>query len=254
MIHRTSLRPNRVADSDTRDLLNDYRQTLRGIQAAHAAFPPAELTSVSIGERTASLGAASVQTVSSLKDPRMQEAGLFSLSQTRYTQRQFDVQVLAAAPALDTDALARVSVLAGESVDVAWYEVRTSGGRSEVRVLDGVLVLLAQTDAGPWRTLTVRPSYAPAWAGPAAEAPAAFAARERAVRVRVQDVSMPANRAIPALSTVPALFGGVGMVLLALFLVCPFIYLCYIARRNYALNNDLPPPFFGGMRRFRGWG
>ena len=30
-------------------------------------------------------------------------------------------------------------------------------------------------------------------------------------------------------------------------------YFSYLIRLNVNLNNNLPPPFFEGMRKFRGW-
>lgn len=30
-------------------------------------------------------------------------------------------------------------------------------------------------------------------------------------------------------------------------------YFSYLIRLNANLNNNLPPPFFEGMRKFRGW-
>eukprot|EP00300_Choanocystis_sp_HF-7_P003501 c12678_g1_i1.p2 GENE.c12678_g1_i1~~c12678_g1_i1.p2 ORF type:complete len:217 (+),score=31.31 c12678_g1_i1:97-651(+) len=184
----------------------------------------------------------------------MESAGLFSLSHTRYTQVFFDVAVTVPAPAYNPTARATVLVLPGQPIALPWFRVSvTSAWAVTVQRLSGAVAHVVLVD-GAWAVLSVDPEYGPAWTGAVAAAPSQFSAIAASFHARLEDVSMPATRGVPRIAGFVFAYAGVGLILAFFFILCPLSYMCYIARRNYALNNDLPPPFFGSMRRFRGWG
>lgn len=260
------IHPFETGDTDARHMLNDFRQTLGGIQAHHNAYfrsssgPPVSLSldGNSIPLSSFSMGKGSLQ------DPRMGSAGLFSLSNTAYAQTWLaNAGISLSFPPFALGAAGQISLLPRSSPQASVYYYATtslfptSPASVAVSPLTGLAISIAYLDDSVgWVVVDVVPSYgeAPAWVGPLAEAPTFFSGSVRSVSVVVEDVSMPATRGYPALSGFSLVFAGAALILLSLFAICPMVYILYLTRRNIALNHNRPPPFFGSLRKFRGWG
>ncbi|KNC52353.1 uncharacterized protein AMSG_08325 [Thecamonas trahens ATCC 50062] len=240
-------------------MINAFRQTLPGIQAWHDRYYRSGGSSSSIGV-DGTVYSLNLQTHSerSLKDPRMGSAGLFTLSHTAYSQEWHEAtveQVLF--PPYDLAAVAEVEV-AGVSSPIHWYASTPDydSGRTTIVPLSGITAKVVYADSVIGMTLhSVIPSYAgPGWSGAIDDATAEFPGSPRSLVLRIEDVSMPPRRGYPEMVGFNLVFAGAALVIAAVFLTCPLMYLCYVARRNMALNTGRPPPFFGSLRRFRGWG
>lgn len=251
----TEYLPLNVQDSDTRDHFDDWRQTLPGLKAGHAFFPPSGLQLTLDGFRPAL--SLEEETNGNFRDPRMStKAGMTYINNAAYTRAWMAGTATVGAPDdYDPYALLRVGAFGDQFVDVAWFrpEIDYDEATTDVAVVSGLDVTVVRLD-GDWFLLDVAVSYAQVLSGTALDRVANELGGLRVeIAVEVNDASAPPHRGWPAFKGFRRFFIGVLMLTVAAFGLCPTAYLCYKVRKHYALNNSLPPPFFKSMTRFRGW-
>lgn len=267
VVFSNALLGTNTADKDARDMIVDYRATRKGIQNHHDEFSAAQFrlrisgSSAVLEGRTESGGL--------IEDPRAPFVDMANTNFRRFWEQTSSTRRARMEGDPETADEQRRGVVAiqieerGSDLDETQFVrlMRTSTDYDTGTITISTLataIARVYLFEGRWFLLDIQTEYEESWSGPLAGAAAQFASLARngaQVQVRVEDVAQATRPAYPqftsgitGLFVFPILLLGLGILLLLIY-----VFFQYQIRRNSALNHGLPPPFFAGMRQFRGW-
>jgi hypothetical protein len=291
-----------VVNSDSRDIVDDFRRTLPAVQRSHDKFyNDADLYQfrmfLATPRQKVEVSTIETETFHSTDIPNPTFASLpesfktylsDTSSKAKYYSSKVPLQFGTFGGELNLTAELQIeftdrrgAITALERVDVIsnayskLYRLRIEGGAGKMQIerLAKVEVYLYYDDEASqilyideepqvhhpsWRISHIRTTFEAWWEGGISSLTSTLASGniptsdELNVLIELRDVNQP-------YPDYPR-FTGKSQILIALLLgligvICLIYYgyLSYTIRLNSALNNNRPPPFFAGMRKFRGW-
>ncbi len=141
------------------------------------------------------------------------------------------------------------------STSVPAWRLRTDSVTNETSVssLSSIVVTIVYFENG-FEVATIDANHTTVeWSGPRSDLPATLPGRNVYVSVEVRDAGEPSPPLVSLYKGFYRSIVGAVMCLAGFALTIAYCTFQYTIRRNASQNRNLPPPFFGGWTKTRGW-
>lgn len=124
---------------------------------------------------------------------------------------------------------------------------------SRLQQIEVILLYVNLANKTYWEFHNVVTNYSDPWIGPISQQSTSFSSGEASLSIFVRDLSEPKAPRFPQFTGFWRVWMSIAFFVLLFVALVLYIALRYIIFSNVKINKNLPPPFFGGTQRFRGW-